>query len=116
MKRFIFIIAIIFLISVFVTPVNAQGLQDDQEVDYLFDYEENASYISLEELDILDATDSTYTVTVRYKGKSKLMPYVYCVMDSTGGTAASTTVSVSTKVSGSDTRWVPRESVTWANG
>jgi hypothetical protein len=65
--------------------------------------------------DTIGIHDSIWTYAVQKKSLSKLMPYVYIAIDSTGGTANQVTVTLESKVFEQE-NYIVRETKTWKLG
>lgn len=115
MKKGILLTIIVLFVSLGLT---AQDLHSSHRVsvDQSIDYNDDASYFSYQDIeDAISGTDSVWTKIFRHKSKNLLEPYVWVDADSTGGTAASTTFKLYSKI-GPYEPWILRESATWVNG
>jgi hypothetical protein len=111
----------ILLISLtLIVGVNAQIQTDPQSaetVDQTLGYGTDASYLYYtgQTADTLGAGDSVYTYTFRAKSKFPLKPEAYISVDSTGGTVATGTITLSSKTFAVNDYTI-RETVSWVSG
>jgi len=86
-----------------------------EPVNSTINYDESFFYYSGLAKDTIGVGDSVYTFALRKKSLSKVTPYTYISLDSTGGTANVVTVTLESKVFEQE-NYTIRESKIWHDG